>query len=158
MSTLLWLDPAGAARTEPAWIAARLEEASGAAERALRPGEVDTALDQLTLPVADLLRRAHQARWQAAPQAPAAAALIRRLSVASAGAARRRDRRTLAELERALAILSGGLTAGEARLAAALVDASDAELLSAVGRLPPSDRSPDAIAPRLFGLILFGPA
>jgi hypothetical protein len=62
----------------------------------------------------------------------------------------------LAELERALAILSGGLTAGEARLAASLARASDVELLASFARLPPSDRPPEAVAPRLFGLILFG--
>lgn len=156
VSALLWLDAAGAVRTEPAWIASRLEEASRAAERTLRADDLETALDQLTPRVADLLRRAHQARWQRGAPAPGVPALIRRLSLASGTAARHRDRRTLAELERALAILSGGLTAGEARLAASLARASDAELLAAFARLPPSDQSPDAIAPRLFGLILFG--
>jgi superfamily II DNA or RNA helicase len=157
VSVLLWLDGGGAVRTEPEWIAARLDEASRAAACPVNPGALETALDRLTPPVADLLRRSHQTEWHSgAPVAPVHA-LIRRLGVASGMAARRRDHRTLAELERALAILSGGLTAGEARLVAALARAGDGEILPALGRLPRSVRSPAPVAPRLFGLILFGP-
>jgi len=157
VSALLWLNAAGEACGEPAWITARLEEASGAADRQLDGGELDSALDRLTPAVADLLRRAHRARWDFGPGEPAVHALIRRLGGLSGAAARRRDHRALAQLERALAILSGGLTAGEARLVARLARARDPELLAGLARLPAAARAPDAIAPRLFGLVLFGP-
>ena len=157
VSALLWLDDGGAVRTEAAWIAARLAEASRAAARPLSREALDAALDRLTRPVANLLRRAHEASWQPGGPAPAVHALIRRLGIASGMAARRRDRRALAELERALGILSGGLTAGEARMAAGLTRAGDAEIVAAFARVPSSARLPEPIAPRLFGLILFAP-
>ena len=160
VSTLLWLDAGdgapGDACGDPAWITARLEEASRAAGRGLGAGELDAALDRLAPTVAELLRRAHRARWLSGRGAPPVHTLIRRLGVASGSAARRRDQRALAQLERALAILSGGLTAGEARLVTRLAGASDAELLAGLARLPTSAALPAAIAPRLFGLILFG--
>ena len=154
---LLWLDAGGPVRTDPEWIAARLDEASHAPTRPMCPGALDAALDRLTPPVADLLRRAHRAHWESGTRSPAAQALIRRLRIASGVAARRRDHRALSELERALGILSGGLTAGEARLMSALARAGDTEILAGFARLPPPARAPEPVAPRLFGLILFGP-
>jgi hypothetical protein len=84
--------------------------------------------------------------------------VIRRLAHASRQAARRRDEHALAALERALAIVSGGLTAGEARIVERLAADPDSDLRTALSRLPPRAPPPGVVSVRLTGIILFGPA
>lgn len=161
-AALLWLDSDGRVRRDPAWLVARAEEAASAPERAWKGGEpdeaLDRALDALARPVARLLRRVQQARWNCPPRSAGVSAVIRRLAHESRQAARRRDGHALGALERALAIVSGGLTAGEARLVERLAVTPDASLTAALARVPPRACQPGAVSARLTGLILFGPA
>lgn len=163
-AVLLWLGEDGRPRSDPPWLMARAHEAASAASRCWLPAELDgalaMALDGLARPVARLLRRVQQARWNCPPRSPGTSAVIRRLAHESRDAARRRDVHALAALERALAVAGGGLTAGEARIVERL--ATDPRLLKAepwtpLIRLPPRAPQPGAVSARLTGVILFSP-
>ena len=158
-AALLWLDDNGQSRSDPPWLVARAEEAASAVGRCWLPAERDRALamalDALARPLARLLRRVQQSRWNCAPRSPGTSAVIRRLAHESRDAARRRDVHALAALERALAIVSGGLTAGEARIVERL---PSAEPWTPLIRLPPRAPQPGAVSVRLTGVILFGPS
>ena len=160
-AALLWLRQDGRVRRDPPWLVARAEEAASAPERE-RTGRdaddaVDHALDALARPVARILRQVQQARWSCPPCSAGVSAVIRRLAHDSRQAARRRDGHALAALERALAIVSGGLTAGEARLVERLAVSPGPNLTTALARVPPRAAQPGAVSVRLTGLILFGP-
>jgi hypothetical protein len=71
-------------------------------------------------------------------------------------AARRRDAAALEELERALAFLSGGHTAGEAMLVERLAGIGETELRQALRRLPAPSAQWPSIEARVGGLLLFG--
>ncbi len=158
---LLWVGREGRVRRDPAWLVARAEEAASAPGRDWsgphQENEVDVALAALAGPVAQLLRRVQQARWNCAPRSPGVTGVLRRLAQQSRQAARRRDVPALAALERALAIVSGGLTAGETRLVERLAASADAILATALARLPPREPQPGPVSVRLTGLILFDP-
>ena len=163
-AALLWVGNDGESRSDPAWLMARLDEAASAASDCRPPADFDAALavalDALARPVARLLRRVQQARWNCPPRSPGAGAVIRRLAHQSRDAARRRDLPTLAVLERALAIASGGLTAGEARILerlAAEPHAGRGDTWGPLLRLPARAPRPGAVSVRLTGVILFGP-
>ena len=72
-------------------------------------------------------------------------------------AARRREARTLETLERALAFVAGGHTAGEAMLVERLADAEDAGFLRLAGRLPAPTTRWGPVEVRLVGVLLFVP-
>jgi hypothetical protein len=59
------------------------------------------------------------------------------------------------QLERALALVTRGHTAGEAALIEGLAESSDAELDTALSKLPRRPARCDSIDVRLTGLILF---
>jgi hypothetical protein len=71
-------------------------------------------------------------------------------------AARRRDAAALEVLERALAFLGGGHTAGEAMLIGRLVALGPAEFSRALRRLPAPTPTWPAVEARLGGMLLFG--
>jgi hypothetical protein len=72
-------------------------------------------------------------------------------------AARRRDLETLAGLERALAFVGRGHTAGESAELERLAGLPDGEFSRKVLRLPAPGRRWDAIEARLGGVLLFVP-
>lgn len=154
---LLWLDRDGGPRSDPGWLAARLDEAAHGRDRRWEQAELAGALDSLAAPVARRLRRAHQARWEASPGGATARIVVRRLTADARAAARDRNAARLRHLERALGIVCGGLTAGEARLLDRCVQASDDHLLATIAALVPRDPLPAAIPARLIGVVLFGP-
>ena len=163
-AALLWLGEDGQSRSDPPWLVARGDEAASAISRCWLSAELDsalaTALDALARPVARLLRRVQQARWNCPPRSPGTSAVIRRLAHESRDAARRRDVHALTALERPLAIVSGGLTAGEARIVerlAADTHLPRAERWTPLMRLPPRAPEPGAVSVRLTGVIVFGP-
>ena len=166
-ATLLWLDRDGQARSDPAWLVARAVEAASPVS-SWPSAELDAALvlalDALARPVARLLRRVQQARWNSPPRSPGTSAVIRRLTYESRDAARRRDVHALAALERALAIVSGGLTAGEIRIVERLAagtwqpESRHSERWAPLVGLPPRSPEPGAVSVRLTGVILFGPS
>jgi hypothetical protein len=71
-------------------------------------------------------------------------------------AARRHQADRLAELERALAFVVGGHTAGEAILIEQLAKASGPEIAGALGRLPKVHAFWGGIEVELTGLVVFG--
>jgi hypothetical protein len=79
-----------------------------------------------------------------------------RLSELIRSAARLRDDHRFAELERALAFVGGGHTAGEEMVLDRLSGESDGELTSALGRMVPQPQW-DGVEVRLTGFIIFGP-
>jgi hypothetical protein len=73
-------------------------------------------------------------------------------------AARRRDGAGLACLERALAFLAGGHTAGESELLQRLLEVPPGELATRLARLPAATPRWEALEARLTGVVLFEPA
>jgi hypothetical protein len=63
----------------------------------------------------------------------------------------------LAELERGLAFVAGGHSAGERILVERLAGSPLSQLNAEVGNLPLPGRPPDGMEVRLTGLIVFGP-
>ena len=70
-------------------------------------------------------------------------------------AARHRDGGKLARLERALAFVAGGHTAGEAMLVRQLADADSRALAASLAGIPATSARWDAIDVRLTGLVIF---
>jgi hypothetical protein len=94
-------------------------------------------------------------RWTAAEPDAAARRLTLRLGELVRTAARRRDGRELARLERALAFVAGGHTAGEAMLVRRLADADAPALAACLAGIPATSARWDAIDVRLTGLVVF---
>ncbi len=152
-----WVGADGIVDASPPAVAGRLEHASRAARRTAAPGEAAAALDLMSPGIGVMIRQAQRARWTCTTDA-AARDVTRRLRSLAADAARRRDSRTLARIERALAILSGALTAGEARLIQRVAAAGEGALLEALDRLPGAAPLPPVLEARVTGILLFGPA
>jgi helicase-like protein len=158
-ATVLWLTPNGAWTEAPEMITACLETA--ASEHTVVPvesAELDEYLRLLARPVRERLRAARHQRWMAPEQVPGTRALLMRLQLLVAEAARRRDPIRLAQLERAIGFGASGHTAGEAALVESLAEAADADLDRMLNSLPPAEPEPMQLEARLTGLILFGPA
>jgi hypothetical protein len=94
-------------------------------------------------------------RWVSPHPTVAARAAAARLGELIRKAARLRDDRGLSELERAMAFVGGGHTAGEEMKLERLGGVSDDELASVLSRtLPQPDW--DGVEVRLTGFIVFG--
>jgi len=132
-----------------------LTAADWAESRAVDPTLLRTALDALANPIRARLALAAGRRWLAAEPSASARRIADRLSHAVADAARRRDRRALARLERALRFVAAGHTAGEAMLLDRAVEAPTADLLAWLDRVPVPDWRSDPIEVRLTGIIVF---
>ncbi len=113
------------------------------------------AIRSLASPIRHYLAMAASRRWAYPEPDEAARYLARRLRQASHRAARARDLGALERLERALAFVSGGHTAGESMLVRQLMELGPRELTRAVARLPAATPRPEAIEARLSGLVLF---
>jgi superfamily II DNA or RNA helicase len=156
-STVVWVNADGS-WTESATIVAEKLSQAFCAEQILPV----TASDQdRWLPcLAKLIRERMaltQGRGWLAPEPPAAA---RRLAttlqelIGKAARLRRLDR--LAQLDRAMELVSRGRTAGEELMVERLAELSPQELTRTISSLPPRRASPAGLEVRLTGLIVFG--
>jgi superfamily II DNA or RNA helicase len=152
-----WLGADGSWREDEAIVAPRLLLAGAGARRTpADPTRVRQALDGLAGVVRTRLALAAGRRWEAAEPDPAARRLAQRLGELVQTAARRRDAYALARLERALARVAGGHTAGEAMLVRRLAETDAPAMVAGLDQIPAPTPRWDAIEVRLIGLILFG--
>jgi hypothetical protein len=151
-----WLSSDGEWSEDPDVVSERVLAAAGASDSGpVDPVLLRTALDSVTIPIRARLSLAAGRRWLAAEPSASARRIAERLSHGVAEAARRRDRRELARLERAMRIVAGGHTAGEDMLLDRHAEASTAELLAWLDRLAAAEPRSDAIEVRLTGLVVF---
>lgn len=154
-SAVGWLSHDGVWSEDPGVVGERVLAACGSASRPVDPTALRTALDALTAPIRARLSLAAGRRWLAGEPSAAARGVADRLSQAVADAARRRDRRMLARLERALRFVAGGHTAGESMLLDRMAGTSTAELLAWLDRVPATESRSDTVEVRLTGVIVF---
>jgi superfamily II DNA or RNA helicase len=157
--TVLWLEPDGRWNEAPETIEAKLAEA--AAQNEVSPVERDSLEDWLSLlakPIRQRLSFMQSRRWVIPNPDLDARRAIERLQALIQNAARTHQAKRLTELERALAFVAGGHTAGEAGLVERLANAAKSELEALVRRLPARGVDGDGVEVRLTGLAVFGPA
>jgi helicase-like protein len=155
-SVVGWLGPDGSWSEDESVVAERLRAAAACDNRAPPTAAViRQALDRLVGPVRARLALAAARRWTAAEPDAAARRLALRLGELVRTAARRRDGRELARLERALVFVAGGHTAGEAMLVRRLADADAPALAACLAVIPATSARWDAIDVRLTGLVVF---
>jgi hypothetical protein len=155
-SVVGWLGPDGSWSEDESVVAERLRAAAACDNRAPPTAAViRQALDRLVGPVRARLALAAARRWTAAEPDTAARRLALRLGELVRTAARRRDGRELTRLERALAFVAGGHTAGEAMLVRRLADADAPALAACLTGIPATSARWDAIDVRLTGLVVF---
>ncbi|MBA3495913.1 MAG: DEAD/DEAH box helicase, partial [Gemmatimonadales bacterium] len=155
-SAVGWLDTAGQWTEEESIVTAALLGAAGSNLRVDAPAaDVRAALDRLAAPIHIRLALAGSRRWAAGDPDSAARRLAGRLSEWVRAAARQRDAAALARLERALAFVAGGHTAGEAMLVRRLVEASPGDVARTLAGAPAPTPRWDAVEVRVTGLVLF---
>ena len=151
-----WLDARQGWTEDPEVIAERLVLAASAEDMGPVPASaVRRALEALATPVRARLALAGTRRWSGAEPTTEARRLAAIMHEAVRSAARERDTRRLAALERGLAFASGGHTAGEAALVRRLAELEPAKLGPWLDRLPPPTPRWDAVEVRLGGLLIF---
>lgn len=151
-----WLDCAGRWFEDEATVTRRLVEAARSGAGCAAPAAVlGRALDRLTAPIRARLAVAGARRWTAAEPEPSARRLAARLQASVRAAARRRDVPALTRLERALAFVAGGHTAGEAELVRRLAEVDAAELARWTGRLPAPTPRWESVEARVTGVVVF---
>jgi hypothetical protein len=155
-SVVGWLTPDGTWSEDESVVADRLRAAAACDKRAPPTAAViGQALDRLVAPVRARLGLAAARRWTAAEPDTAARRLALRLGELVRVAARHRDGGKLARVERALAFVAGGHTAGEAMLVRRLADADSRALAASLAGIPATSARWDAIDVRLTGLVIF---
>jgi hypothetical protein len=156
-TAVVWVAPDGSWTEDEATIAARLGDAlaCGAGSRP-SSAQLGRALGLLAGPIRSRLVLCRGSRWLAPRLASPARAAVCRVQHEIRAAARRRDSAEQQVLERALAFLGGGHTAGEAMLVEELAGRDGAALRRALRRLPLPSPGWPIIEPRLRGLLLFG--
>jgi hypothetical protein len=97
-------------------------------------------------------------KWVAPTPAPAARQLSIRLQRSIADASRQHQPARLASLERALAFLADGHTAGEERLIELMVDRPESQIFEMVQKVLRTANQWGELEARLTGLIVVGPA
>jgi len=157
-SALLWIEPGGDWTEEEQIVAARLADAAASRSAPPDPARLREALPLIAGPVHSRLALARGSRWAAPAADPVSHQVSLRLHQGIREAARRRDLEALAGLERALAFVGRGHTAGESMELERLAGMPDGELSRKVLLLPASGRRCDAIEARLGGVLLFVPS
>ena len=158
-ATVIWMERDGTSTEAPDTVATRLTAA--AAEPGIWPLSNEAIrewLGLLAVPIRERLALTRGRRWIKPDPPTAARHLASRLQAMVRHAARQHQAAQLEQLERALAFVCGGHTAGEAALVERLATATDRDLSLAVGRLPGSTAAWDGLEVRLTGLIVFRPA
>jgi superfamily II DNA or RNA helicase len=154
--TIVWIAANGDSSEAQEEIEPRLAAAVKSESTCAVPAEwLEEALSRLESPIRHRLGLLAGHRWAAAAPRPAARDLAERLYDEVRRAARRRDSVALAQLERALGFVTGGHTAGEARLIRDLIGLSPSELGKRIPRLPPPTTRWGAVEARLTGLVVF---
>jgi hypothetical protein len=158
-SSVLWIEPDGSWTEAPEVLEHRL--AAAARQDEVVPVEASLIgewLRRLAQPIRERLTLARGHRWITSdPTSTARRAMVRLQSLVR-DSARRHQALRLAELERALAFVAGGHTAGEAALVGRIAEASDAELAGLLKKLPARRFTWDGVEVALTGLVIFGPA
>jgi hypothetical protein len=156
--SVVWVSPDGTWTEDETTIAARLASALDSRETT-RPAaaRLSCALALLVQPIRARLAACQSARWLTPLLAPPARVAALRIQAEIRAAARRRDAAALEVLERALAFVGGGHSAGEAMLLERLSALGDAEFRQGLRGLPEPSATWSTIEVRLGGLLLFGP-
>lgn len=153
-ATVGWLDASGAWTESADTVTARLLAAADAPAGLHSDAVIRRALDALAPVLRARLSLATSRRWSGAEPEAEARRVAAALQARVREAARLRDRVALARLERTLAFVAGGHTAGEA----AMLRRWDAEGLppaAEMDRLPPPTARGEVTAVRLTGLVVF---
>lgn len=141
---------------DPGIVTQLVTEAASAIEWAAADGECRRrVLRALASPIRTHLALAGGRRWAGTEPDAAARRLAARLRQTAQDAARARDLRALERLERALAFVRGGHSAGESMLVHRLAESPAHELARMVPRLPSATPRPEAIEARLSGVVIF---
>jgi superfamily II DNA or RNA helicase len=156
-SALLWIEPGGEWTEEERIVAARLADAATSGSAPPNPARLREALSLVAGPIRSRLALARGSRWAAPAADPIAHRVSLRLHQGIREAARRRDLEALAGLERALAFVGRGHTAGESAELERLAGMPDGEFGRKALCLPAAGRRGDAIEARLGGVLLFVP-
>jgi hypothetical protein len=156
-SALLWIEPGGDWTEEERIVAARLAEAATSPSAPPDPVRLREALPLVAAPIRSRLALARGIRWTAPVADPITHRVSLKLHHGIRDAARRRDLEALAGLERALAFVGRGHTAGESAELERLAAMPDGEFSRKVLRLPAPGRRCEAIEARLGGVLLFVP-
>ncbi len=129
-----------------------------AAESSLSDGKGAHDMDGVLLQLAEVVRRrlesARQQQWLRGTLGVSTARLIGSLNQMATRAARARDMLELSRIERAMAFLARGHTAGEEQILGTLAGVSERELLDGMEHFPICEAAA-MLSPRLTGLILF---
>jgi hypothetical protein len=156
-SALLWIEPGGTWTEEERIVAARLADAATSRAAPPDPARLREALSLVAGPIRSRLALARGSRWAAPAADPVSHQVALRLHQGIREAARRRDLESLSRLERALAFVGRGHTAGESAELERLAGMPDGEFNRNAFRLPVPGRRWDAIEARLGGVLLFVP-
>ncbi len=157
-ATLVWVGQDGGWTEEESVVAARLAVATESLPAGARePERLKAALELLAMPIRSKLVAARGSRWSPPAADPVAHQLSSRLHGAVRQAARRRDLQAMAGLERALAFVGRGHTAGERLELERLAGLPDGRFERAAARLPVAPGRWSTIEPRLVGMLLFVP-
>ena len=143
-----WID-------DPGVVADAVARASNAEAVEVGPDTWDAWLERALPHARAAVRRANDISWSWSELRPEARMLVRRLRREAALAARRRDARELALLDRGLAFATRGHTAGELTLVMEMAEASRPGLLLALSRLPEQARERGPTSLRVAGMVLF---
>jgi superfamily II DNA or RNA helicase len=156
-SSLVWIEPTGRWTEEEEVVAARLADAAAAPPTEPDPRRLRDALRLIAVPIRSRLILARGSRWAAPTAESVTHRVSQRLRQCIREAARRRDLEALAALERALAFVGRGHTAGESLELDRLADMPDGEFTRRVLRLPAPSAGWGAVEARLSGVLLFVP-
>ncbi len=155
-ASLVWMDQTGGWTEEEGVVAARLGSAINAPAAPQDPARLNTALGLVAMPIRSRLALARGSRWLPPAADPVAHQLSQRLHHCIREASRRRDLGTLAALERALAFVGRGHTAGERMALERLAALPDQQFAQESVKLRERSTRPGPIEPRLVGVVLFG--
>jgi hypothetical protein len=155
-ATLVWMGQDGGWTEEESVVAARLAVASESPAVVREPERLTAVLQQLAMPIRSKLAVARGSRWSPPAADPVVHQLSSRLHGAVREAARRRDLEAMAGLERAIAFVGRGHTAGERLELERLARLPDGGFERAAARLP-ATAGWSTIEPRLVGVLLFVP-
>jgi superfamily II DNA or RNA helicase len=157
-STLVWIEPGGAWTEEEQIVRARLTAAEHAGFEAPGPDRLRDALPVIAAVIRSRLALARGSRWVLPASDPVTHQVSLRLHQCVREAARRRDLAALGGLERALAFVGRGHTAGESMMLERLAGMPEREFYRKALGLPAPGRRWEAIEARLGGVLLFVPS
>lgn len=158
-TSVVWLKQDGGWTDAPETIEAWLTAAEGQVDQMQAdPRRLQEWVTHLAHPIRQRLTMTRGWRWMTSEPTPAARELLVRVQDLVRDASRRHQPHRLAQLERVLAFLSEGHTAGEEMLIRSIAGQSESQLISAIARVLRRGTSWERLEARLTGLIVFGPA